>query len=104
MGIRFGTVRRTSEADFMSACLASVQNIWPHLSKVMSLFTSKEEAQWACIAHWFLPYIFVYQSMIKGCYMLNINAFRPVIHEKKMFQVFCYINLYKNVSLLQAWS
>jgi len=30
--------------------------------------------------------------------MPNINAFRPVI------QVFCYINLYKNVSRLRAWS
>jgi len=37
---------------------------------------------------WFLPYIFLCQSMTKGCYTPNINAFRPVIHEKKMFQVF----------------
>jgi len=38
--------------------------------------------------------------------MPNINAFRPVIHgEKKMFQVFCYINLYKHLSplTLRAW-
>jgi len=53
---------------------------------------------------WFLPYIFLYQSMTKGCYTPNINAFRPVIQGKKMFQVFCYINLYKNVSPLRAWS
>jgi len=31
--------------------------------------------------------------MTKGCYTPNINAFRPVIHGKKMFQGFCYINL-----------
>jgi len=36
--------------------------------------------------------------------MPNINAFRPVIHAKKMFQVFCNINLYNNVSPLRAWS
>jgi len=35
--------------------------------------------------------------------MPNINAFRPVIHGKKMFQVFCYISLYKDVSPLRAW-
>jgi len=34
--------------------------------------------------------------------MPNINAFRPVIHGKTMFQV-CYINLYKNLSPLRAW-
>jgi len=32
---------------------------------------------------WFLPYIFLYQSMTIGCYMPNINAFRPAIHGKK---------------------
>jgi len=36
--------------------------------------------------------------------MPNINAFRPVIHGKKVFQVFCYINLYKTLSPLRAWS
>jgi len=32
--------------------------------------------------------------------MPNINEFRPVIHAKKMFKVFCYIhvNLYKTLS------
>jgi len=53
---------------------------------------------------WFLSHILLYQSMTKGCYMSNINAFKPVIHGKKMFQVFCYINLNKNVSPLRAWS
>jgi len=27
--------------------------------------------------------------------MPNINAFRQVVHEKMIFKVFCYINLYK---------
>jgi len=35
---------------------------------------------------WF--YIFLYQSMTKGCYTSNINAFRPVIHRKKCFKFF----------------
>jgi len=42
--------------------------------------------------------------MTKGCYAPNINAFRPVIHGKKMFQFCCYINLYKRLSPLRAWS
>jgi len=32
---------------------------------------------------WFLSSIFLYKTMTKGCYMLNINAFRPVVHVKK---------------------
>jgi len=31
--------------------------------------------------------------------MPKINAFRPVVHEKKSFNGFCYINLYKTTSL-----
>jgi len=34
--------------------------------------------------------------------MPKINAFRPVVHQKKIFKGFCYINLYKNMSL-RAW-
>jgi len=49
---------------------------------------------------WFLPYIFLYQSMIKGCNMPNINAFRREIHGKKD----AYINLFTNFSPLKAWS
>jgi len=30
--------------------------------------------------------------------MANIKAFRPVVHEKKIFKGFCYINLYKTMS------
>jgi len=36
---------------------------------------------------WFLPYIFLYQSMTKGCYTPNINAFSDS-WKKKMFQGF----------------
>jgi len=36
--------------------------------------------------------------------MPNINAFRPVVHEKKTFKGFCYIYLYKNMSAYSAWS
>jgi len=36
------------------------------------------------------------------CYIIyhmeNINAFRPVVYEKKIFKRFCYINLYKIMS------
>jgi len=32
--------------------------------------------------------------------MPNINAFEQVVHEKKIFKVFCYINLYKTMSPL----
>jgi len=42
--------------------------------------------------------IFLNKTMTKGCYMLNINAFRLVIHEKNMFKGVCCINLYKNLS------
>jgi len=38
---------------------------------------------------WILPNKFLYQTMTKGCYMPNINAVRPVIHEKKMCKGFC---------------
>jgi len=37
---------------------------------------------------WFLPYIFLYQPMTKGCYRSNMNAFSPVIHRKKSLKVF----------------
>jgi len=30
--------------------------------------------------------------------MPKINAFRPVVHEKKIFKGFCYINIYKIMS------
>jgi len=30
------------------------------------------------------------------CSMPNMNAFRPVVHEK-ILKMFCYINLYKNM-------
>jgi len=37
--------------------------------------------------------------------MPNINAFRPVAHEKKIFKGFYYINQYKTMSLyIRAWS
>jgi len=34
--------------------------------------------------------------------MPNINAFQLVVHEKKIFKGFCYINLYK-ICPLRAW-
>jgi len=39
--------------------------------------------------------MFRYQTMTKGCYMPNINAFRPVVHKEEIFKGFYYINLYK---------
>jgi len=47
---------------------------------------------------WYLPYIFLYQSMTKGCYMPNINAFRSVIHGKKeVSKILLYKPIYKFV-------
>jgi len=43
---------------------------------------------------WLSPYIFLYQSMTKGYYTPNINAFRPVIHGKKHVSSFL---LYKPI-------
>jgi len=34
--------------------------------------------------------------------MPNINAFRQVVHEKKIFEDFCYKNLYNSMSLKGA--
>jgi len=31
---------------------------------------------------WFLSYMFLYQTMTKGCSMPNMNAFRPVVHKE----------------------
>jgi len=30
-----------------------------------------------------------------GCSMPNINAFRQLAHEKKIFKAFCYIQFFK---------
>jgi len=35
--------------------------------------------------------------------MPNVNAFRAVIHKKKMFKGFCYINLFLKICPLWAW-
>jgi len=61
----------------------------------MYSFEFKQGAQWACIAHLvFAIYIFLYQSMTKGWYMPNINAFRPVMHGKRKVSSFL---LYKPI-------
>jgi len=67
--------------------------------KISNLFLikTKQEAQWACIAHLVFNiqmYISLYQTITNGCYMLNMNAFRPVIHGKK--DVLCVL-LYKPI-------
>jgi len=31
--------------------------------------------------------------------MININIFRPVVHEKKIVKGFCYINLHTTMTL-----
>jgi len=51
---------------------------------------------------WFLPNIFLYQSMTKGCYMLNINAFWPVVHEKSLIEIGLVVlekKIFLNISL-----
>jgi len=38
-----------------------------------------------------------YSQNYEGHYMPKINAFRPLLHEKKIFKCFCYINPYQNM-------
>jgi len=38
-------------------------------------------------------------SLLQGCSLPNINAFHPVVHEKKIFKGFYYININKYVAL-----
>jgi len=40
-----------------------------------------------------LPYMFLYQTMTKGFYMPNINAFKPMVHK----EIFNGFYLYKPI-------
>jgi len=44
------------------------------------------------------PRDFISTNLPQSCPLPNIKTFRPVVHEKKSFKGFSYINLYKIMS------